>query len=476
MDNRVHLSFEDLSINGEYSILEWGKDDDELKEVAIKNNLKVPSRDLSIFKCKYAMVDKQNKNKCTLPRKEVKKAITTLNGKSIDKDHYRQNTIGYWLQAELDGDDIIAYGAFWKSNFPDEYKIIKERMDGGKMKISFEAWGERKFKENGSYDLTDIEFAGGALLFDSEPAFPNAEVIEFSNKTLEFAKIIEEKGVLIEMEKPIQPVLEESSLNFNWDNGTIARMMSETECPTCKIQGWNDILSIDFENSVIKSKCPSCGGISEYTLTPSVKVIKKGKVSEPIKSNKPKELEDLKNSNMTDLKESHAKGGLEVDEQLKKYNKATVEELVKYFDETLASITVKDTEIASLKSEKETFVKASEDTKLIIENSKLEIEKVKTEAKLIKNELDKRINAEKAAFVKARKDELGEEFAKDLTDEDISNDLKFENAKLKKELKLAKEGKPSQGGLEAGAKSVPEVDSFGKQKAIQDMAFPKEEK
>jgi hypothetical protein len=73
MNNKVHILFEDLSISSEYQLLEWGKDDDELKDIAAKKGLKFPSRDLSIFKCKYAMVDKRTKINVLYQEKKLKK-------------------------------------------------------------------------------------------------------------------------------------------------------------------------------------------------------------------------------------------------------------------------------------------------------------------------------------------------------------------------------------------------------------------
>jgi len=396
--NRVRLFFEDMSISSDYHILEWGKDDDELKTIAAKKGITLPSKDLSIFKCRYAMVDQQNRNKCTLPRKEVKKGLKTLVGKAIDKDHLRKATIGYWLDSELEDNDIIAYGAFWKSNFPEDYQTIQDRMAQGKMKISFEAWGDRKFKEDGGYDLLNIEFAGGALLFDTEPAFPDAEVMEFStNRVLEFAKIVEE---------------------------TVGKEKEEEK-----------ILQVE---------------------TPVIAEV------------------DAPKSKMTESLERHDKGGLEVDEILKKYNKASVEELIKFIDESVAGISVKDAELATLKTEKDSLLKTVEEAKLMVENAKIELEKVKVEAKAIQDQLDARLAAEKAAAVKTRRDELGEEFAKDLTDDDIMMDLKFENAKLKKELAQVKAKAPEKAGLESGAKETPKDESFLKQSRIQEQAFMQE--
>jgi hypothetical protein len=471
MNDRNKYFLEDLTFNSTYELMEFSKDNDELKEIAIKRGIQLPSKDIAIFKCTYAMIDEENRNGCTLPKKEVKKALKTLVGKAVDKDHLRKSTIGYWLDAQLDEGNIIAYGAFWKSNFSEDYEEIKKRMLDGSMKISFEAWGDRKITEGKSYELHNIEFAGGALLFDTIPAFPDAEVLEFSTKKgqiLEFAKLIEnaksEEKIMKEEE------MEESKLNFYYDQEFIGRIMMETECSTCKAKGFNDILSVDFENSKVKTKCYQCNEIALYDLKPSSVIIKKGKKPETAK----------KDINITDsnAKESEVKkeGGNIVDELIKKYNKASVDELAKFIDETLASLSAKETENATLKSEKEALTKTVEESKLIIENAKLETEKIKTEFANVKEELDKRISAEKAAFVKARRDEIGEEFAKELSDEDIQNDLKFENAKLKKELSAAKQEKGSiASGMEAGSKIKTEThsESFKKQESIRDQAFGK---
>jgi hypothetical protein len=457
--DKVKILFEELTFGADYEIFDEGKENDKLKEVAKKRGIKIPSQDLAFFSCKYAMVDKKNLNGCILPKSEVKKALDTLNGKAIDRDHLRKSTIGVWLDAELENDVIVAYGSFWKSNFPEDYEEIKKRMSEGKMKISFEAWGDREFIDEKTYNLKNCHFAGGALLFDTQPAFPDAEVMEMSNKVLEFAKIIEE--VKVE-----EPKVEEARLYFNYDNETIARLLIESECPSCQTKGWNDVLNIDFEKSKVKSKCPVCSGINEYNLTPSVSIIKKGKKPDYLKAE-----EETKTK-------INKEGGNEVmDELLKKYNKASAEELIKFLESEIDNqkqiVGKKDQELASLKTEKDSLSKLVEESKLMIENSKLEIEKVKTEHATIKAELNKRLAEEKAAIVKTRKDSLGE-FAKDISDEDILNDLKFENAKLKKELAEAK-SKPAGGGLDAGATTKDKDVTFtDKQKRIQDKAWKQE--
>jgi len=485
-EKKVKLFLEDMSISSTYELLEWGKNDDELKEIATKKGLKVPSKDLSIFKCKYGMVDKQNLNKCTLPRKEVKKALKTLNGKAIDKDHLRRNTVGYWLDAELDDSDIIAYGAFWKSNFPEEYDEIKKRMSEGKMKISFEAWGDRVFKADGGYDLTDIEFAGGALLFDTQPAFPDAEVMSFANRTLEFAKIIEEKEV--ETDGGSSSMKTDTKLNkaeeIKLNIRKLAKVITEelyTTVETPKEGGY------DTERKCHTKKTYKYDDDSEEIEEFEMESI--NRFTQAQLDQKIKEAVDAYKVEISKKEASNI-----MDEILKKYSKASVEELVKFLESEIATlkgasekqatelaskvqeITAKDTELATMKTEKEAMIKAAEESKLIVENAKIELEKIKAEFATIKADLDARLAAEKAAAVKVRKDQIGE-YAKDMSDDDILNDLKFENAKLKKErdeaLAKANAVVPAAGstGVDAGKVIVNEDPNLKQREEIRTRAF-----
>lgn len=574
MNSRVHLLFEDMSLKSDYEILDYGKHKDEIKELAKKRNIKVPSKDLAFFKCKYAMVDKENLNGCILPRKEVEKALESLNSKAIDKDHLRKNTIGYWLDAKLEKDDMIAYGCFWKANFPEDYEEIQKRMSEGKMKISFEAWGDRNFNDDKTYNLTNIEFAGGALLFDTDPAFPDAEVLDFaSNRVLEFAKIIEDGQSATPMEdrKIIKITTEDTTFitelpkddgydverkshtkrtvyfsdntesitetDNQWEEKYTQAQLQEKIAQTIEENNeeFSEFLASLFEGEdlidednkkiedgkkltykerknisdddfavVITVKNKTTGKPRKIRMFPikdpahvrnalarlpqATESLKKLGVS--VETVKKKILKKARELNMTDLLKRH-EGEVNnlMDEILKKYSKASVEELVSFLEseiktvkdsfiakETelaakLQEITVRDTELSALKTEKETILKLVEDSKLLAENAKIELEKVKAEFSAIKAELDKRLAEEKAAIVKSRKDVIGD-YAKDMTDEDILNDLKFENAKLKKERDEALK-KVDTKGLDAGQVITQKDDATEKRDAIHARAWNK---
>lgn len=177
---KVKVLFEEWTFNNNIQFLEEGSKE-ELAKIARKKGVKLPSRDLAPFKCAYALVDEANQNGCTLPRGEVEDALPTLIGKAVDTDHIRGDIGGYWIDYELQGDTIISYGIFFKSNLPQKYDKFKKKLEGGDLKVSFEAWGERVDNEKGGYDLTNIEFAGGALLDVADPAFGDkTEVLEFA--------------------------------------------------------------------------------------------------------------------------------------------------------------------------------------------------------------------------------------------------------------------------------------------------------
>lgn len=440
-ESKVKIIFEDMSYATKYTFLEEGKDDKELKEIAKKRGIVLPSPDLAIFKGRYAFVDRQNKNGCTLPRQEVEKALGTLALKAVDIDHLRRSVIGTWLDAKLEDDEIITYGSFMKSNFQEEYKDFKEKMESGTVKISFEAWGDRLYHDiddtTKGYDLTSIHFAGGALLFNTKPAFADAEV-------LEFAKVLDEDGLNFGEGSPnkVEPTVdqEESKLNFYHDRDIIARMMFETKCPSCQEKGWFDILNIDLVNMIVKGECISCGGTTWVDLTPTTKIIKKGKKE---KSNKDK-------------------GGAGMNDKIVK----SAEELQKELDALNGVIGVRDKEVAEHKIK---ITKLEEEAIDV----KTKLDKATKDYETIKADLDKRIKVEKDSLIKSRKDELGEEYSKEVSDEDILNDTKFENLKLKKEnAEIKAKLPPEKAGLEAGDKTgnSPIND---KRKRISEKAFLK---
>lgn len=465
----------DISYNSKYSFLEEAKDADELATIANKRGIKLPAHDLAVFSCTYAYIDRQNLNGCTLPKEEVEAALDTLVGKAVDFDHMRQRVVGHWVDAKLDGDKIVAYGVFFKGNFQEDYTFIKDMMEKDVLAISFEAYGNREVTGQGSYNLRDIEFSGGALLIKTNPAFPGSEVMEMAKqeKILEFAKVM----------TPPKEYIHEGTYHDkkkkNKDMGrlylddiqAINNLLISVECPSCKEKSLGSIGMIDLEKQELRVECYACGAIVKVDLTPAVKLIKKGKTptSSDVKANIEKKGEkDMENKDKASLNdniktnkqqftvkcndcglvfESDVRGestpcescggttvtqGIPahgVPEHVKEEEKAMKEKIEGLEKEITTmkeeatkkeeALQVKTTELEAATATIEELKKESEEAKIKIEDiEKAKVEEV-TKAK------------EDAIKITERKLELTEEFSKDV---DLLNDSEYELAKAKKEL------------------------------------------
>jgi len=526
MNNREQF-LKDMTLKSKYTFLDEGKDKGELEEIANKRGIKLPCHDLSVFKCTYAYVDVANKNGCILVKAEVEKSLDSLVGKAVDFDHLRKRVVGHWIDAKIEKDEIIAYGVFYKGNFDEDYVLIKEMMEKDVLAISFEAWGTKEVLNSEEYNLNDLEFAGGALLIKTSPAFPGSEVLEMSKqeRILEFASIMtvpteflhKSEETPMKEEKPI-----EKSQLYLEQIQSIQDVLASVECPSCKEKSLGTIQMIDLEQKVVRVKCYSCEAIVKADLTPAVELVKKGKKieksdikvtiekNEDNKKMKEKEQGTSLNENVNAQKQQFtvkcnscgytfqsdvrgestqctkcggttvtvgtaASGVITKSQEEEKGMKEKIEKLEKELatlkeanDKVVVELTEKSDSLTTANATIDELKKESEDAKVKIE----EIEKAKTIE----------IEEAKANAVKSteRKSELGEEFAKDV---DLLNDSDYELAKAKKELAAKdaeiaslKENKPIEKDLSKGSEDKSVDDEIKtKRTTIQSIAFGKKE-
>lgn len=460
---QVESFLKDLSYKTRYTFLEVGKDDKELQEIAERRGIVLPSPDLSIFKARYALIDKANKNDCILEKSDVEESLDTLIGKRVDIDHLTRKVVGYWIDAKIDGNEIVGYGAIFKSSFEEEMADVKKLMSDGQAGISFEAWGEREFHNDQTYSLKKIHFAGGGLLLTTEPAEPTAQILELAkvmtppdrffhvgtdDKKVETAK--EEKSeIRAGLMQHINSL--EIARWYLWDIETVARLISEAKKPgTDEPLNAYDVCSIDFENNkaVCKAMVQSKGKEPyeckyEIELSPRAKMLETSKSARSILG--VKEVE-TKTENSQEQKPVEAKKEDVKVEAVQSCTKCS--EVQTKLDEATKQVETQKTELASLQEKVAQFEKAETDSK-----------------------------------VASRRTELGEEIAKDMKDEDILNDSEFEKAKLKKEIadlnqKLVDAGKktPEKASapktLDTGSKSKTAGDTvFAAQKRVSEYAF-----
>lgn len=462
-----------LSKDTKYSFLEAGKDDDELKKVAEKRGITLPALDLAVFKGVFAFTEKTNLNGCSLPTAEVEKSLHTLVGKAIDFDHIRNRIVGFWADAELIGNTIFAYGIFFKGNLGDDYELVKELLSKNQLGISFEAYGNREFKDDDTYDLKDIEWAGGGLLINTKPAFPGAGVIEMASqkRILELANTMTEPTSYI---KSMEDKKLEQSRLYTWDMETIMRMGAEIECPMCKAVGCNTVNEIDFKENSMHATCWMCNCDMEIEMTPKASIVLKDTASRTIKEvTKVEKTEEKVMSKVTDASSTalikdeeqiavvDSKADVAVDDVA---NEQVVEgEVTKTIDELVKEA---EAEVTSIDKVAEVVVDKVND----------EVEAIKAELATIKAQLEKA--RDEGKLIGQRRSMLGE-YAKDMSDDDVLDAVKFENASLRKKVaELESKGssdvviEKSSVALEVGSKTEKKEDEIGSfAKNVRKLAF-----
>ena len=423
----------DFTYNAKYEFLELAKDKTELEEVAGKARIVLPNYDLSIFKCVYAYVDRQNLNGCTLPREQIESVLGTLIGKAIDFDHLRKKVVGHWIDIKIEGDKIIAYGAFFKGNFQEDYELVKSMFEEGTVAISFEAYGRKDGTED-SYDLLDVEFSGGALLIKTSPAFPGTQVEEMANKT----RVLELASTMTEPKSYLHTATEKKELEKSkldtYDTNYIVQVVNDTKCPICKSTYWYEIKSINYRTSKVSVKCFGCNSDLTFDLKPTITVNKEGVIATT------DEIIDKGGNINMDIKELEAKIK-EVSAQLDESNA----KIVTLTSENEANV-AKIAEFESKKGEDEAT--SVEELTAKLEEQKKEslakdekINELAEEVKTFKEADEARSEEAKATKLAERKAKLGEEYSKDLTDEQILNDADYKIATLTKQVALLKDGK-----------------------------------
>jgi outer membrane biosynthesis protein TonB len=194
----------DFEENSEVFLLEEGKERNEIVEIAkAKGILLENSTDLAGFKLVYCFADKANINKARLPKDILLRALPTLIGKAIDIDHNRAYVVGHYIdyryiQAE---DKVIAYGVFFKGNFPKEWEKVVKLFQEKKLTSSYEIWcpkNKRTRLPDGTYKLTEMEIGGGCLVLTGRAAEPDAKVLELAKEN--FASV--DESLVVATEQP----------------------------------------------------------------------------------------------------------------------------------------------------------------------------------------------------------------------------------------------------------------------------------
>lgn len=460
------------------------------------------SKVLKLFKNVYACIDKANGNKAILPEAVLKKLSTIIgkpvNINHI-KNYVVGHIIDY--RYNMEKKQIITYGVFYANNFPKEYQNIKNIFRQGKLGTSFEvsvAKSQVTNNKDGTRVLNNIhEFTGGSIvtkigmqaekdaLMEEFATLGELNTVDETEDTVTFGiggstetvnELIENNSIetdtpeenpteIVDNEEsesvPDLPIEQIETLSVRCNCGSNAwKKVQEVnenkeviQCYNCKstyeveyldeknttkdliknaskrlVEGnyrcpnvaCDSLINYSFFSNVDKAKlkCKKCGvefSINLNTTNNSKRLAKSIEIiAEKATINQDKEVV---------MAEADKLKGIE--EGIKQAKDAMEKEKVELINAKDALVDSKESEIAELK--------------LAIESKQVEFDKLQAEldAKLKAFADEKLALIEQTKKVVERRQMLGD-FAKDLTDEDLLVDVKFENAQLKQEIEKLK--------------------------------------
>jgi len=361
----------EIAKNSSTTIIEVAEDK-ELIEAAQKIGIVLPSPDLAVLKTVYAEIDKVNRNGVVLPRNAVEKGLPTLIGKQINWEHEGSGRIcGYTIDAKINDDKIEIIGVVFKSLFPEEMDLVKEKFADKKLAVSFEIWNRNPEDgksvvhelENGFHAIDPIIFHGTGLLMTNQPACPKAFVYKLLAK-----KEIEEA------EKIVDKIFSEDLI--------YAQMAIEEPkckgCNPCTCEKDKEVIIVE-EIKLEESKerlCPEC----KQPLKDEEKDLcseclkKKEQSSETQAEVKPEETKTEEKSEVAETKPEEIKA-----EETKE--EVIVEE--KKEEATTITVTQEKTTVDEIKPEGEIISTVEKIETLTVNDEGKEVQKVETEIKTV---------------------------------------------------------------------------------------------
>jgi len=428
---------------------------EDLVKLAKKKGIVIPSDHLGAFKTVYAQADgRANRNGIRLNRKAVKAALPSLIGSQVNINHWRQNwTVGSIFWAKLnENDEIEVAFTFFKDVYAKEYAIAKELFENGELTVSFELIADaetQEYNNDGTRTLNDVIFVGCGLLLDEKPAEPTAIVFEMAKRQIldligqDQPDLIYAKKAVVNCQdllETINKALEEKEKQVN----TNTTLPETQEVNGNREENNNKILDQDLEEG---------GSDSMDKLKKDLEVQaeeqKEEIVAEVEESKDEETAQTVEEATEEPVEEASEEVAEEPEEAKTEVVTEKTEVVVETMDENSDTVKVdsevKQTVVRDDEVVSEVVNKKSEET--VFTFAEVEAIKADYEAKIasLEGELakkDEEIEVAKDMAVKIEKikAELGD-YVADFTEADFNDEIKLENARLKKENAELKDSK-----------------------------------
>ena len=417
--------------------------DKDLESIIKKAGIVYPHPSLGFFKAIYAPFETSNKNGVRLAA-SVEDDLPKLKGTQVNFNHYRQGNIcGAILDAwRNDNEEIEIAFKFDKSVYPNEYEEALELFEKGELTVSFELRVDKDQIEvmaDGTRRLHRVDFDGVGLLMGEAPAYPGAIVFEKAkalvrriigqdSRDLVFAQYMADdcKSILQEIEVAIK------------EKENIFKLGQEEEQAVDKLNNdkllatQKETIIAEFGEELVKDWTDE-----DYMNQDKIDALRTSlaeKASETVEN----ETEESSVENKSDFEETE-KAEVSNEETIESEETAQVkveEETKKKVTEVIDDEKGTDTVTIETEAVRKVDDKVVETTKrqeeIVWTFAQVEALKAEYEEKLTKKDEEIAKIKENAPVVAKLRAELGD-FAKDLSDEDLLNSDKVENAQLKQE-------------------------------------------
>ncbi len=453
--------------------------DGDIKKAIKKAGITYPHHSLAFFKATYAKFEEPNGNKITLAN-SVKDDVKYLIGTQMNRDHERMGAImGSIIDAYVTkNNEIEIVFTFAKNVYAKDYELALDLMKKNELTVSFELKVDNKDVESlvgGVRRLKKVDFDGVGLLFGIKPAYKNAYVLETAMRIIEDAFNQNDKKMIYASAKDITKkwtkIGELIETVLTQKESEISKKILKHEIQTggdIMDKKAQDALLAKFKEAIIaelgeeavknwsdkewEAELEKRASAEESTTKEEAEDVKAEDVeaedvkAEDVEAEDVKaedvEAEDVKAEDVEaeDVKAEDVKAedvkAEDVEAEDVKAEKSVVErdtvvkETISYDDETNEEVIKVDSEKVVKRDGKE-VVKEKINTEVTY--SYAQVEAIKAEYDKELENKDKEIsflkeNAQKVLEIRA---ELGD-FIKDLTDEDLLDESKLENARLKK--------------------------------------------